>query len=282
LLNQVFEGVETANAQTLSSMSLIDAASDGWRKKYCAKGCALKNFCALMPDKSLMFDVLNVACERKNAEGIAEILEGMARKMTSGNPDKLVGWVMNNTKANWAAMRMLQEKFPVWIMRGCLAHGLNALMKDICRFKKGQGAKAKDNTWGLQWADTVVMLCNKISNFIQDSTTAEGMVHEAQEAIYGKRRAIEVHAPTRWASNFKVVKSVWRSKGALQQAVRTEKLSTVLESPKPQQASCQMQFRTPTKCLARLQSTFGRRWTFSWSSSRQLLMLYTKLKLICL
>jgi hypothetical protein len=58
LLNKVFEGVETANAQTLSSMSLIDAASDGWRKKYCAKGDALQNFCALMPDKSLMFDVL--------------------------------------------------------------------------------------------------------------------------------------------------------------------------------------------------------------------------------
>jgi hypothetical protein len=52
------------------------------------------------------------------------------------------------------------------------------------------------------------MLCNKISNFIQDSTNAKGMVHEAQEAIYGKRRAIEVHAPTRWASNFKVAKSV--------------------------------------------------------------------------
>jgi hypothetical protein len=83
-------------------------------------------------------DVLNVACERKNAEGIAEILEGMACKMTSGNPEKLVGWVMDNTKANWAAMCMIQEKFPVWIMRGCLAHGLNALMKDICCNKSSE------------------------------------------------------------------------------------------------------------------------------------------------
>jgi hypothetical protein len=45
LLDQVFEGVETANAQTLGSTNLIDAASEGWRKKYCAKGTgdALQN-----------------------------------------------------------------------------------------------------------------------------------------------------------------------------------------------------------------------------------------------
>jgi hypothetical protein len=108
----------------------------------------------------------------------------------------------------------------------------------ICCFKKGQGAKAKDNTWGLQWADTVVMLCNKISNCIQDSTTAKGMVHEAQEAIYGKRRAIEVHAPTRWASNFKVVKSVWRK---LSSKLCGQKSGAQLsrERPKPQQDAVQ-------------------------------------------
>jgi hypothetical protein len=111
LLDQAFEGVETATAETLGRMNLIDAASDGWRKDYCAKGDALQIFCSLMPDKSLMFDVLNVACERKNAE--AGILEDMACKMTSGNPEKLVGWVLDNTKATWAAMRMLQEKCPM-------------------------------------------------------------------------------------------------------------------------------------------------------------------------
>jgi hypothetical protein len=55
------------------------------------------------------------------------------------------------------------------------------------------------------------------------------MVHKAQEAIYVKRRAIEVRDPTRWASNFKVMKSVRRSRKALQQAVRTEQWSTAFK-----------------------------------------------------
>jgi hypothetical protein len=92
---------------------------------------------------------------------------------------------------------------------GLFGSWAQSLMKDICNFKKGQGAKAKDNTWSLQWAGTVVMLGNKISNF--------------------RRRAIEVHAPTRWASNFKVVKSVRRTREALQQPVWTEQWNTAFK-----------------------------------------------------
>ena len=41
--------------------------------------------------------MLNVASERKNAPAIAQLLERMARKMTDGDMDKLVGWILDNT-----------------------------------------------------------------------------------------------------------------------------------------------------------------------------------------
>lgn len=277
VLDQLFDDVEVANAAKLEQVDLFDATSDGWRKKYCEKGDAMQNFCVLLDSQAMQFDVKNVASERKSGDAIAAILESMACQMTSGNMDKLIGWILDNTKANWAAMQKLQSKYPKWLMRGCLAHSLNALMKDICTYKKGTGQRARESTFGLEWAEKVVMLCNKLSNFMQDSSIAKSMVNEAQvsslktcghvivtlvvlesciplthwsllfalmmhvlipfltfvlnSAIsthfvqvqeYGNRRSIEVHAPTRWASNFKVVKSVQNSKQALQTAVRSQ------------------------------------------------------------
>jgi hypothetical protein len=139
--------------------------------------------------------------------------------------DKLIGWILENTKANWSAMLLLQKKYPKWLLRGCLAHGLHASMKDIATYKKGTGQQARDNTFGLEWADKVVMLCHKLANYIQDSGPAKAMVNKAQELEYGARRSIDVPAPTRWCSNFMVAKSVLASKQALQTTVRTQACS---------------------------------------------------------
>ena len=51
----------------------------------------------LYDTRAVQFDVLNVASERKNAPAIAQLLERMARKMTDGDMDKLVGWILDNT-----------------------------------------------------------------------------------------------------------------------------------------------------------------------------------------
>ena len=119
-------------------------------------------------------------------------------------------------------MQILQAKFPKWIMRGCLAHALNALMKDICVFTKGIGQNAMQNRFGLQWAETVVMLCSKVANFFQDSGTAKAKLNEEQVTEYGARGTIVVPAPTRWASNFLVVKCILENRKALQTCVRTQ------------------------------------------------------------
>jgi hypothetical protein len=79
LLGEIFEGVETTNAERLKSVKMFDAASDGWRKKYCSKGDAMQNFCVMLDSRAIQVDVQNVASERKNAVAIADILEKMGR-----------------------------------------------------------------------------------------------------------------------------------------------------------------------------------------------------------
>jgi hypothetical protein len=91
----------------------------------------------LLKDRSQLFHCINVASERKNAEGIAKVLEEQAERMTDRDTDKLVGWILDNTKANWEAMQLMQGRHPKWLLRGCLAHGLPTLVKNFSTHQKG-------------------------------------------------------------------------------------------------------------------------------------------------
>jgi hypothetical protein len=59
-----------SNAATLARMALVDASSDGCRKKYCEKGAALNNIIALVPDWAYFHDAINCTSMRKDAEAL--------------------------------------------------------------------------------------------------------------------------------------------------------------------------------------------------------------------
>jgi hAT family C-terminal dimerisation region len=86
----------------------------------------------------------------------------------------------------------------------------------------GPGRGALNRQWGLEWAADTLRLCNKIANFLNDSGPAKAAVQSAQVALYGKKQQITVNVPTRFASNFFVVESIFKSKAALVQAVGAE------------------------------------------------------------
>jgi hypothetical protein len=137
--------------------------------------------------------------------------------------ERLVGWVVDNTKANWRAMLMLQEERPAWIMRGCFAHSIALLMKDFCKFSSTTGRGAAARSFGMRWAQECVETGNKIANFLQDSGLARQLVAKKQVEIMGGRRpTIHVNVPTRWATNYLVLHSILQSRTALQLTVASE------------------------------------------------------------
>jgi hypothetical protein len=116
---------------------------------------------------------------RKDAESIVSFLMTSAKSLVgSSNADleRLVGWVLDNTKANWRAMLTLEEAHPKWIMLACFAHGIALLMKDFFKFKQATGRGAAIRTWGIQWEEVCVENGNKIANFLQDSGSARNLV----------------------------------------------------------------------------------------------------------
>ena len=83
----------------------------------------------LMPNGgSIFLKVLNTAGMCKDAKWVVEQHVELAMEVTSGNPERLVGVIMDNTKTNLSALKQLQER---WLCLGCFAHGLALLIKDL-------------------------------------------------------------------------------------------------------------------------------------------------------
>jgi 6-phosphogluconate dehydrogenase (decarboxylating) len=132
---------------------------------------------ALLPDRAMFHDAVNVSEMRKHAPAIKEFLINSTKSMMSESEEDLsrfCGWVLDNTKANWKAMLSMEQDYPTWIMRGCFAHGLALLVKDFAQPKVGRGAAEKRT--GMIWAQRTLARSNTISNYVQDCGGAKSEV----------------------------------------------------------------------------------------------------------
>jgi hypothetical protein len=175
----------SATTAELSEAACFDLSSDGWRKSYCLQGTPLTNVMALMPDKALFYDVIDISSLRKDADGIEAMLLTSATNASGGDLNRIIGFVLDNTKANHKAMRQMSDKHPHLINRGCLAHGLALCMKDFGRVIRATGPNAASRSFGIQWVQDTVELGNKMSNFLKHSAQAK--------ALGGKERKQTCH-----------------------------------------------------------------------------------------
>jgi hypothetical protein len=188
LLPQLAKEANTSPRERLSEVDYVDASSDGWRKKSCEQGASLNNVMALLPDRSLFHDAVNVSQMRKHAPAIKEFLINSTKSMMGDSEEdmsRFCGWVLDNTKANWKAMLSIEEEHPAWIMRGCFAHGVALLMKDFAQPKAAVGKGAPGKRTGMVWAQRTVSRANTISNYIQDCGGAKSEVkHYALNDVF--------------------------------------------------------------------------------------------------
>jgi hypothetical protein len=207
----------------LTSMNFVCGATDGWRKKSCLSGAGLMNFCVMGNQGAYLYDVKDCTDLRKNAEGIANLLEEMAVGIMGGEDDahRFAGWVMDNTRANVAAMSILEERRPEWVSVGCTGHCAALAMKDFCKFFKTSGRYS--SSWGVEWLDTTNRDANTAANYLNDSGCAKAIVHRHQQEIYGAKKAIAVSVPTRFGTNQFVMQGLEHSKAALKQAASDPK-----------------------------------------------------------
>jgi hypothetical protein len=222
------EEANVATVATLEKALLVGASSDGWRNKYCEQGASLSSIVALLQERLYFHDPVNCSSMREDAESIANFLTTAAQSIvgsTDEDLERLVGWVLDNTKANWWAMRKLEKVHPKRIMCGCFAHSVAPLTKDLCKFKPATGRGAATRSFSMKCAESCVDDGNKIANFLQDSGAARQVVDQKQkEVMHGRRPTIHVNVPSRWSMNYLVLNSILHSRTALKLAAASDAL----------------------------------------------------------
>jgi hypothetical protein len=155
--------------------------------------------------------------------GVHEEIVQDAVKVLGGSPSRFVGFIMDNTAANRAAMRTLKEAHPTWLLLGCSAHALALLVKDFCEAPRSERkpdtpVKAGSTKLHVTWTSRTAKAVLKISNAISDSERVRALytrVAKERKIAY----SIATHAPTRFASIMFIARDVLRCRPALQDLV---------------------------------------------------------------
>jgi hypothetical protein len=95
----------------------------------------------------------------KQAYDAKWITTDLARIMDSLG-ENVVGAITDNTAANKKGWKTLEEKYPYCFFHGCIAHGLNLLIKDIFA-SKGQGLGSGDLPDGCPFEDVLLFAINR-------------------------------------------------------------------------------------------------------------------------
>jgi hypothetical protein len=110
----------------------------------------------------------------KDIPWIVDLHNDLANELTDNNPRKLLGAIMDNTKANCGAMDQLQEEHPYWVVLGCQSHAFNLLIKDLAKENKSP------------WSAKVFAQALTISNAIGDSEKIRDLVNKKQLELWDK------------------------------------------------------------------------------------------------
>jgi hypothetical protein len=101
LLDAEYDTVHGADVSRLAQQRLIQLTTDGWRRRAAVRGVPLINVMALTPvGKPIFCKVVSAAGEVKDQHWIAARHLEWATEITDGQLDRLLGMVMDNTKAN--------------------------------------------------------------------------------------------------------------------------------------------------------------------------------------
>jgi hypothetical protein len=101
LLDAEYARVRAVDEAKLAAVGLLQLTTDGWRRRAAVRGVPLINVMALLPTGGSVFvKVLAAPGVVKNKEWIAARHLEWAALVTDGQLDRLLGMVMDNTKAN--------------------------------------------------------------------------------------------------------------------------------------------------------------------------------------
>ena len=198
-LQECYQKMKTEVDKTLSSSTqYLSITSDAWSS---VLNEPIVNYMAVCPTSSLFLEAVYTEEQGHNAEWIASDL---ARVMDNLG-DKVVGAITDNTAANKKAWDILEQKYPNRFFHGCVAHGLNLLVKDIFAATKNANGKYPD---GYPFEDLLNFTtnCKDIVSFFHNHHEPRAILNKALKME--KVKNLVQPAPTRWGTILGCFKSL--------------------------------------------------------------------------
>jgi hypothetical protein len=133
MIAKEYSEVQAAVALRMMKFLIVYIATDGWKRKFAEHGTPILNVMILLPlGGSIFHKVVASGGECKNTQWVVDLHMNAKAEVEALYPNvKVAGFVMDNTKANTAAMNQMGAADPSLVNVGCVAHGLALLFKDL-------------------------------------------------------------------------------------------------------------------------------------------------------
>ena len=196
LLQQFYEEVKHKVDKLLSNPNqFIGITTDAWSN---ISNESVINYMAVCPTKSLFIESVYTGEQGHDAQWLSQDLSRVIDHLG----DNVAGAVTDNTSANKKMWSILEREYPTHFFHGCVAHGLNLLVKDIlCAKKKeppGGGPAAYPD--GYPFEDLMVFAndCKEVVMFFHNHHGVKARLKKALASA--KLSSLVKPAPTRWGT----------------------------------------------------------------------------------
>lgn len=215
LLSETFVDQQDVKLFTLlESSDDLTLVSDGWNN---IRGDHIVNFCVKAPNqKPFFYDSINTTEVIQNSQTVANEICMVLEKL---GPEKFTNIITDNAPGMKDAWKLVETKYPHISANGCVAHGMNLLIKGILDTDEN--------------SDT----CENSENIIKFVTN-----HHIVKTKYEEKRIAEnipetltSSEPARWLSRYTSMNNLLASKNILIKLV--DEQSEALKQIAPKQTS---------------------------------------------
>lgn len=208
LLEKEFKLVQGKVKRKIADAETMSILTDGWTD---INGVSLINiiFCTPSP---VFYRIIDSGTETHTGEYISKVLAECIEEVGSDKVDALISDNARNMKSAW---QHLKEKYPHLITFGCLAHGLNLLIKDL--FKIPSFARCST-------------ISKDIIKIFRNKQLPKQILQKIQLSEVGKEVSLTTSVETRWGSVILSLKSLLKNRDFLQKAVLDKRLKEKVDA----------------------------------------------------
>ncbi|XP_023313145.1 uncharacterized protein LOC111693179 [Anoplophora glabripennis] len=209
LLDKEHNLIQEKIGEKLSKANSLILLSDSWTD---INGISLINIVFSTPEP-IFYKTIDSKTESHTGQYIADVLSKAIEEVGSQKVDAVVTDNARNMKLAWS---LLKEKHPHLVTYGCIAHGINLLLKDL---------------YSLPSVSKCTASIKDIIKFFKNKHMAKQVLKEIHLTDNGNKEiALITYVETRWGSMVQSFVSVLKNKDFLQKAVLHKYIRPIVDA----------------------------------------------------